>query len=393
MKKSVFVIGSGISGLAIANRLCKKGFEVTVIEKQGVSGGIATSIPYKGCNMDIGPHILRLPKGGEIHDEIISLMGKDNLIEIPSVKSKQIRADKKFFRIVKPISIFLFIKMKIFSKKHTAVKNSTTLDYYPKYGMSFMINSIVKEIEKLGGRFLFNTNIISISHHGYNKKIIYSKDSETIEKTPDFIVYSTSLPVTLMWFTEIPNTIKNELNKMQFLNSIMVFLIIDKSHLFNHWLTKVYGKDMIFFRISNQSFLSDKIAPVGKTLLCIEIRTKENDKIEKLQESQLINRIKQNLQKIGILKNNKIVDYKVIKIKNLYPEHKGFNPNNIIEFISSFKNEYFMHTIMDGGFISSSDSRTLDDPKSTGIYTALKNAETLTNHITKDIENKKNNWS
>ncbi len=390
MKKSVFVIGSGISGLAIANRLCKKGFDVTVIEKQGVSGGIATSIPYKGCNMDIGPHILRLPKGGEIHDEIISLIGKDNLIEIPSVKTKKIRANKKFFRIVKPKSIFLYIKMKIVSKKHIAVKDSTTLDYYPKYGMSFMINSIVKEIERLGGRILFNTNIISISHHGNNKKIIYSKDSETIEKTPDFIVYSTPLPVTLMWFTEIPNTIKNELNKMQFLNSIMVFLIIDKSNLYNHWLTKVYGKDMILFRISNQSFLSDKIAPLGKTLLCIEIRTKENDRIEKLQESKLINQVKQNLQKIRILKNNKVDEYKVIKIKNLYPEHKDFNPNKIIEFITSFKNEYVMNTIMDGGFISSSNSTLDGDPKTTGIFTAMKNAETLTNRIIKDIENNGN---
>ncbi len=84
-KKSVFVLGGGITGLSIAWKLNKSGFQVTLLEKANHLGGFARSICENGYAMDIGPHFVSFPKNSDILTEIEQLMGKEKLIEIPEI--------------------------------------------------------------------------------------------------------------------------------------------------------------------------------------------------------------------------------------------------------------------------------------------------------------------
>nr|MBP6085166.1 FAD-dependent oxidoreductase [Candidatus Gracilibacteria bacterium] len=52
--KRVVIIGSGIGGLATANLLAKKGFAVTVLEKNEMVGGRASVFEAKGYRFDMG---------------------------------------------------------------------------------------------------------------------------------------------------------------------------------------------------------------------------------------------------------------------------------------------------------------------------------------------------
>ena len=60
--KSVVVIGGGIGGLFTAWKLCLKGMNVTVLERQKSVGGLSGSIHHDGFKIDIGPHYVILPK-------------------------------------------------------------------------------------------------------------------------------------------------------------------------------------------------------------------------------------------------------------------------------------------------------------------------------------------
>jgi len=82
-KKSILVVGAGITGLPIALEFCKKGFEVMILEKNPFVGGIATSIQYNGYSMDIGPHYVTLLKNSEITESVMSIVGKENLEKLP----------------------------------------------------------------------------------------------------------------------------------------------------------------------------------------------------------------------------------------------------------------------------------------------------------------------
>lgn len=54
--KEIIVIGGGITGLVTAYELLKKGYQVTVIEKENDVGGLARSFQYNNMTFDIGPH-------------------------------------------------------------------------------------------------------------------------------------------------------------------------------------------------------------------------------------------------------------------------------------------------------------------------------------------------
>ena len=56
MKKTVAILGAGVSGLTAAYELSKKGFDVVVIEKNAYYGGLAATFSYKNHLIDYGPH-------------------------------------------------------------------------------------------------------------------------------------------------------------------------------------------------------------------------------------------------------------------------------------------------------------------------------------------------
>jgi phytoene desaturase (3,4-didehydrolycopene-forming) len=54
--------GAGVGGVATAARLAKAGFSVTVLEKNGFTGGRCSLIEHEGYRFDQGPSLLLLPK-------------------------------------------------------------------------------------------------------------------------------------------------------------------------------------------------------------------------------------------------------------------------------------------------------------------------------------------
>jgi phytoene desaturase len=60
--KRIAVIGAGLSGLSSAALLAKKGFAVTVIDKQSTPGGVARSFTDRGFTFDMGPSWYLMPE-------------------------------------------------------------------------------------------------------------------------------------------------------------------------------------------------------------------------------------------------------------------------------------------------------------------------------------------
>ena len=90
----------------------------------------------------------------------------------------------------------------------------------------------------------------------------------------------------------------------------MVFLFVDSPRVLDKWIVDVYDTDIIFWRVSQQSFLSNSIAPNNKTLLDIEIRVEDESSIWSLNDKLLVDKIESDLRKTGILKEEKIDNYK-----------------------------------------------------------------------------------
>ncbi|KAI0020051.1 phytoene dehydrogenase [Xylariomycetidae sp. FL0641] len=61
-QKTAIVVGAGAGGIATAARLAKAGFAVTVVEKNGFTGGRCSLLHHEGYRFDQGPSLLLLPK-------------------------------------------------------------------------------------------------------------------------------------------------------------------------------------------------------------------------------------------------------------------------------------------------------------------------------------------
>ena len=79
--KKINIIGSGIAGLAVAIRLSKKGYQVTIFEKNNYLGGKLSELKLGSFRFDKGPSLLTMP---HLIDELSE--GDPNLTLMPYTK-------------------------------------------------------------------------------------------------------------------------------------------------------------------------------------------------------------------------------------------------------------------------------------------------------------------
>lgn len=74
-EKRIVVIGAGMGGMAAAALLAKRGFDVTVLEKNSQTGGKARLWEKEGFRFDMGPSWYLMP---EVFEHFFSLFGKSH---------------------------------------------------------------------------------------------------------------------------------------------------------------------------------------------------------------------------------------------------------------------------------------------------------------------------
>ena len=72
-QQTAIVIGAGIGGIAVAARMARQGFQVTVVEKNEKPGGRCNQIIHDGHRFDIGPTLFLMP---EVFTETYAALGE-----------------------------------------------------------------------------------------------------------------------------------------------------------------------------------------------------------------------------------------------------------------------------------------------------------------------------
>ena len=276
-------------------------------------------------------------------------------------------------------------------KKNKIIKEkdnpSQVLHWYFKYGIGTLPTTLTEKIKELGGTIIVEAEVKNIEHEKFPKEILLMKNGSDNIITADIIVYTTPPNITKNWFNDFQNFDFRSSNTS---HSIMVYLFINDPKIVNWWVLTNYDKNLPFFRITHQNFLSENVCPPGKSLLCIEIKCKENDDLWKLDESLLIKKISDSLQKMSIFDVKKIEDHKIFRFKNLY---HGLEPNgkdisgSLSQKIDSIKNEFMIGVEIDAGALVT--QRLEEEEKSEkplvsygGIYMTLEKSDLIVKKIT-----------
>lgn len=400
-KKKIIILGAGITGLVTAYYFSlDKDFEVTLIEKNKYVGGTSIAFDHKGFILDYGPHKLYTELPG-IMEEISrvtpilkvkkknSIYLKDNFHDFPLKFSQIIQKmpltafnvgvdiikksmkqlpndsyenylinsfggtlyDLSFKDYAKKVwgndprdldkelaisrvavgSIFKLIKGMIF--KDTK-KISVDYFYYPPKGIKQLLDNLVNEIKKNNGKIISGREISSISISSNKVKSIKLGNKIV---SADYLISTIYLDVLLNYIKgkKVPLEVLSSSRELSYQQSNVIYFILNKKRILKDcWVFFPEGK-FLFHRISEQNAFSKYTSPPDKTCLMVET-TKETSK-------RNIQIIIDQLEKIGIFKENEIIESFSKNNNRVYPIYKkGFSSplSKVIDYIEGIENFY-----------------------------------------------------
>ncbi|PTD94172.1 FAD-dependent oxidoreductase [archaeon SCG-AAA382B04] len=184
--------------------------------------------------------------------------------------------------------------------------------YYPKEGG---IQSIIKSLrKKITNPINTNFKVEKIQQDPPTWRV-YSQNN-----TKEFKKLISTIPIhdLLDSFDKVPNKIKNALNDLKFNSLITVMIGLDKENLSKGDLSWLYlpQEDVLSHRVSFPSNYSPKNSPKNKASILAEITCNYNDEIWSKKDNKIINKVKDDLIRLGII-NNKKTEVEILK-RNKY---------------------------------------------------------------------------
>nr|MBI5455635.1 FAD-dependent oxidoreductase [Candidatus Levybacteria bacterium] len=368
----IAIIGAGFTGLSAAFELVKKNHDVSVFEKDLKPGGLAIGYQGRGWEWSLEKHyhhwftndnsILNLAK--EINYEIIinrpktSVFIKNNIYQLDSPTTVLRFPLLSFFERLKMSTVIGLLKYDPFWKpleKYKAsvmlpkfmgkksyemiwkplfinkfgsfaddvslawfwarIKKRTPSLAYPKGGFLNFATGLVEEIEKLGGKIYFNTEIPELSSKE-KPQIKFRRVGNSKLKIENFDAIIVTIPsfLFLKIATGLPREYKEALGKLKSLGATNLILRLNKPF-FNdstYWLS-VCDKNAPVMAIVEHTNFMDKKNYNNEHLVYLGNYKSIDDDYFKMTKKQMLKKIDPYLKKINPEYKKSIINYELFK--------------------------------------------------------------------------------
>ena len=415
-KNCAIVLGAGPSGLITAWKLLEAGWDVKIIEKNNISGGLCRSWKHKGFIMDTGPHIFHTPdkllknfwkkhfkdlliegkfscknvKGknfDEFYDYPLSIEGlnqfdKDRKSKIKKELKKCNENDQRYkaknYREYIDSFIGPTLRKMFFEKYPEKIwginTKHMTPDWAPnrikfrnkilpfyheqyvavgKYGTGAIYDRIKNLIKKKGGKFFLNETVKGFKFN--ENKIFEISTNKKVYKIKTNEVVISTLPIS------ITSRLLGKKNNLKFRGICSVYLFYNKKQILpkdHHWLY-FDSEKLLFNRITENKKLTKFVAPKNKSYLTAEITYSQGDKFSKLSSDEVIKKVKDQIGLTGLVDNKMLIDASINYEPYVYPVQFADYKNEVVRvksFVESFDN---LFSIGAGGEFNYADSQII----------------------------------
>ena len=414
--KKAYILGAGPTGLITAWKLLEANWDVIIIEKNNIAGGLCRSWKWWDCIVDTGPHIFHTP------DKLLENFWKKNFGDLLvegkfSCKNVQGENFEKYYDY--PLSnqgLDKFDKsLKIKIKKELAICNmenqrfkaknykeyidsfigptlrkmffekypkkiwgidteKMTPDWAPnrikfrdkilpfyheqyaavgKYGTGCIYDRIKNLVKKKGGKFKFNESVKGLKSDG--KKIIEILTNKRKYKIQNDEITISTLPIS------ITSHFLGRKNNLKFRGICSVYLFYKESQILpknQHWL--YFDSDRLLFnRITENKKLSKFVAPKNKTYLTAEITYSKGDKFSKTNSKTIIKKVEEQIKLTKITNNKNLIGATINYEPYVYPVQFADYKDEVARvksYVESFDN---LFSIGAGGEFNYADSQIL----------------------------------
>ena len=414
--KKAIILGAGPTGLITAWKLLESNWDVTIIEKQNISGGLCRSWKWNEYFVDTGPHIFHTP------DKLLEKFWKKNfgdlLIE-GKFRCKNVKGENfnQYYdyplsieglnKFDKKLKVKIKKELKLCNKKDQRFKAKNYKEYidsfvgptlrrmffekYPKkiwgidtkkmtpdwapnrikfrdkilpfyheqyaavgkYGTGCIYDRIKKFIVKKGGKFKFNETVKGIRADGKKITDIVTNKSKYKIKINEIVI--STLPISLTSF------FLGKKNNLKFRGICSVYLFYKKDKIlpkYHDWLYFESNK-VLFNRITENKKLSRFVAPKNKSYLTAEITYTNGDKFSKMTPNTVMRKVKDQIKMANISDNKNLIGMTINYEPYVYPVQFADYKNEVARvksFVESFDN---LFSVGAGGEFNYADSQIL----------------------------------
>jgi len=239
------------------------------------------------------------------------------------ITCKEIDADWAAQRI-QGLTLWGAIKSALFANKDNKLKTLVDEFAYPRTGNSLFYERQKELILESGNEIFLSEPVERIIVENSKVRAIISKSGISHPATE---VIST-MPITqlIKGMDGVPSQVLEAATQLTFRNTILVYLQISQSSLFEDQWLYIHDPKLLHGRITNfnnwsESMIGDKT----KTIVCMEFWCFDSDQIWEESNEELVQRGKDELVLTGLCKEEDIIQGKVLKIKKSYPVYrKGY---------------------------------------------------------------------
>lgn len=395
MVRKIYILGGGVSGLASAYELLKRGQDVEIIEKGDVLGGLAKTLSWKGRPIDMGPHIYHTPdddirdywleefdglfherdhwaknlKDGKYYDYPIS---REFINSLPAEMKEKIQYDldntnpeeiaraNNYYEYTKALAgetlqklFFTQYPEKLWgmstkeldanwAPKRVQITEDRRAFYQGQWaavgveGSGSILKRLQEKVVNLGGVISSNEKINRIYKSKNTITNISTSEREITLRPNDLVINTTSCTV----FSQL----LGEKTDLKYRGVILVMLDLTTEKILPEGVDFIYvdDKEIYFNRISDQnSFI--KNPTTNSTIMCCEITYSLDDHYDNMNEDELVAKVKEQFVSLGLSTEDQIIDHKVIKLPEVYPMYfKGYQEalNITREKYDSIRNLY-----------------------------------------------------
>jgi protoporphyrinogen oxidase len=236
------------------------------------------------------------------------------------ISCKEIDADWAAQRI-QGLTLWGAIKSALFANKDNKLKTLVDEFAYPKTGNSLFYERQKELILNSGNKIFLSEPVERIIVENSRIKGVISKSGISHSATE---VVST-MPITqlIKGMDGVPSQVLEAAAQLTFRNTILVYLQISQSSLFEDQWLYIHDPKLLHGRITNfnnwsESMIGDKT----KTIVCMEFWCFDSDQIWEESNEDLVQRGKDELVLTGLCKEEDILQGKVLKIKKSYPVYR-----------------------------------------------------------------------
>lgn len=212
--------------------------------------------------------------------------------------------------------------------------------HYPKKGVDEIAKKMLAKSSNVKLHLSSKVRRLKLSNMNVSSVEIESGGrTETVNA--DFVISTIPLKSLARLLPNVPDSVTESLNSLSLRRLMLVMIEVEKERLFtDNWMFFPESK-YIFSRISEQKGFSPSMVGDGKTVLCAEVATDENSSVWKMPDEQVMSECLVGLNDCGIMSNDDVKDYKVVRMGNAYPVYSiGYKDHlyNVLRHIEGHGN-------------------------------------------------------